>query len=76
MWIFRFLEAFAHVSAMFGERRVDFTGAEEMGQGFVDEVFRVWPAQHSRTTVVPLGMAGPVEFMVHSGLPPASRSTE
>ena len=53
----------------FREVRVDFSGVEEVGQGFVDEVFRVWPSQNPETVVVPLGMQGPVEFMVRRGLP-------
>jgi hypothetical protein len=47
---------------------MDFTGIEEVGQGFVDEVFRVWPKQHPDTVVEPIGMVGPVEFMVRRGL--------
>ncbi|MQA93250.1 MAG: DUF4325 domain-containing protein [Streptosporangiales bacterium] len=53
----------------FEEVIVDFTGIEEVGQGFVDEVLRVWPSQHPETTVRPTGMTGPVEFMVRRGLP-------
>lgn len=61
--LMRGLDRFEHVS-------LDFTGVEEVGQGFVDEALRVWPAQHSGTTVEPVGMVGPVEFMVRRGLPP------
>jgi len=53
----------------FKEVRVDFSGVEEVGQGFVDEVFRVWPAQNPEIAVTPVGMEGPVEFMVRRGLP-------
>ena len=53
----------------FEEVLVDFTGVEEVGQGFVDEVLRVWPNQHPETVVKPVGMTGPVEFMVRRGLP-------
>lgn len=60
----------------FREVRVDFSGVEEVGQGFVDEVFRVWPSQNPRTSVVPLGMAGPVEFMVRRGLPRREHADE
>lgn len=55
----------------FKEVLVDFSGVEEVGQGFVDEVFRVWPAEHPETIVKPVGMIGPVEFMVRRGLPAA-----
>jgi len=58
----RGLERFRHVV-------VDFAGVEEVGQGFVDEALRVWPSQNSGTTVEPVGMTGPVEFMVKRGLP-------
>lgn len=59
----RGLERFTHVT-------MDFTGIEEVGQGFVDEVFRVWPSQNPGTEVAPKGMVGPVEFMVRRGLRP------
>lgn len=48
---------------------VDFRGVQEIGQGFVDEVFRVWPSQHPDVTVRPVNMVGPVEAMVRRGLP-------
>jgi hypothetical protein len=48
---------------------VDFRGVQEVGQGFVDEVFRVWPSQHPEVTVRPANMVGPVEAMVRRGLP-------
>lgn len=53
----------------FKEVVVDFAGVEEVGQGFVDEVLRVWPRQHPETVVTAVGMTGPVEFMVRRGLP-------
>jgi excisionase family DNA binding protein len=48
---------------------IDFRGVQEVGQGFVDEVFRVWPSQHPGITVRPVNMVGPVEAMVRRGLP-------
>jgi len=48
---------------------VDFRGVQDVGQGFVDEVFRVWPSQHPDVTVRPANMVGPVEAMVRRGLP-------
>lgn len=51
----------------FREVLVDFAGVEEVGQGFVDEALRVWPSQHPKTRVEPVGMVGPVEFMVRRG---------
>jgi hypothetical protein len=53
----------------FQEIVVDFRGVEEVGQGFVDEVFRVRPSQHPGHVVSPANMAGPVEAMVRRGLP-------
>ncbi len=53
----------------FKEVIVDFSEVEEVGQGFVDEVLRVWPGRHPETRVEPVGMTGPVEFMVRRGLP-------
>lgn len=57
---------------------LDSRDVEQVGQGFVDEVFRVWPAQHPGTTVIPVSMVGPVEFMVRRGLPglPPSRAAQ
>jgi anti-sigma regulatory factor (Ser/Thr protein kinase) len=48
---------------------VDFTGVSDVGQGFVDELVRVWPAAHPGKSVVPVNMAPAVEFMVNRGLP-------
>jgi anti-sigma regulatory factor (Ser/Thr protein kinase) len=64
--LMRGLERFTHVL-------VDFSGVEEVGQGFVDEVLRVWPGQHPGTRVEPVGMTGAVEFMVRRGLPGSDR---
>jgi len=52
----------------FTEVEVDFSGVDEVGQGFVDEVFRVWPSMHPGTRFVPTNMAPLVEFMVRRGL--------
>lgn len=57
------LERFDHVT-------LDFGGVEEVGQGFVDEVFRVWSKTHPRVELVPVRMAPTVEFMVRRGLGP------
>lgn len=48
----------------FSEVELDFGGVAEVGQGFVDEVFRVWPSLHPGTRLVPVRMAPMVEFMV------------
>lgn len=56
----------------FTEIDVDFTGVEEVGQGFVDELFRVWPAGHPGHLIEAINMNPAVEFMVRRGLPPRS----
>lgn len=43
---------------------IDFAGVNSVGQGFADEVFRVWPAQHPGVTVTPENMNDAVAFMV------------
>lgn len=43
---------------------LDFTGVEEIGQAFADEVFRVFQAAHQQTTLVPTNMAPAVKAMV------------
>lgn len=48
----------------FREVVLDFHGVEGVGQGFADEVFRVWSLEHPRTTLVPVGMNDVVAFMV------------
>ncbi|HVA99675.1 MAG TPA: DUF4325 domain-containing protein [Acidimicrobiales bacterium] len=39
---------------MFDEVEIDFAGVEQLGQGFVDELFRVWQRQHPGTRLVPV----------------------
>jgi excisionase family DNA binding protein len=53
--------------AQFEEVELDFKGVETVGQGFVDEVFRVWAADHPGTLLVPVNMDPVVEFMVSRG---------
>ncbi|MBW3604305.1 MAG: DUF4325 domain-containing protein [Actinobacteria bacterium] len=53
----------------FDEVVVDFTGVRLVGQGFVDELFRVWTREHPSTTLEPVGMNDAVAFMVRRGLP-------
>jgi len=62
------LEAFSDID-------VDFNGVEDVGQGFVDELLRVWPADHPGKRITPINMNDAVEFMVRRGLPgPVGRS--
>ena len=48
---------------------VDFTGVTDVGQGFVDELLRVWPDANPGKTVNPINMNEAVAFMVRRGLP-------
>jgi anti-sigma regulatory factor (Ser/Thr protein kinase) len=61
----RLLEGLA---ADFDAVDVDFTGVTDVGQGFVDELLRVWPNAHPDKTVNPINMNQAVEFMVRRGL--------
>jgi anti-sigma regulatory factor (Ser/Thr protein kinase) len=60
----------------FEEVEVDFTGVDDVGQGFVDELLRVWPSTHPGKTVAPINMNPAVEFMVHRGLARAQENRE
>ncbi len=53
----------------FEEVEIDFGGVREVGQGFVDEVFRVWAREHPDVRVIPIRMSSAVEAMVRRGLP-------
>jgi hypothetical protein len=39
---------------MFDEVEIDFAGVEQVGQGFIDELFRVWQNAHPGTRLVPI----------------------
>lgn len=52
----------------FREVTLDFEGVRGVGQGFVDEVFRVWARGHPDTQLVPVSMNSAVDFMVRRGL--------
>lgn len=54
----------------FDKVEVDFSGVTRVGQGFADEVFRVWATAHSRTRLIPVGMSPMVEFMVRRSMAP------
>lgn len=53
----------------FGEAEIDFRGVTDVGQGFVDELFRVWAAGHPTTRLVPVNMGPAVRVMVERGMP-------
>lgn len=46
---------------------VDFAGVEDVGQGFIDELLRVWPSQHPDIQLHPINMNEAVAFMVRRG---------
>lgn len=48
---------------------LDFADVTSVGQGFVDEVFRVWAKGHPDIALHPINMNEAVEFMVERGLP-------
>lgn len=52
----------------FREVVVDFAGVQLVGQGFADEVFRVWAAEHPEVRLIPADMNEPVEFMVERAI--------
>ncbi len=47
----------------FHEAILDFENAEIMGQGFADEVFRVFKNKHPETTLTPINMNAEVQMM-------------
>lgn len=53
----------------FSEIEIDFTNVEDVGQGFVDEMLRVWPSTHPDKKVIPINMLPAVRFMVERGMP-------
>jgi hypothetical protein len=52
------------LEADFETVEVDFAGVTDVGQGFIDEVLRVWPGAHPGKAVIPINMNPAVEFMV------------
>lgn len=57
----------------FSEVDIDFAKVKSVGQGFVDEIFRVWASSHPTTKLIPLNMNPAVEFMVLRGIPRVTR---
>lgn len=49
---------------------LDFAGVDAVGQGFVDELFRVWNSGHPSVVLEPVNMNPAVRFMVERGLAP------
>lgn len=53
----------------FDEIELDFQKVQSVGQGFVDEVFRVWKSEHPSHRIIPINMNPKVKFMVERGMP-------
>lgn len=60
----------------FREVVVDFRGVEEVGQGFADEIFRVWAGNHPETNLVPVNMNRAVKFIVGRALADADLESQ
>jgi anti-sigma regulatory factor (Ser/Thr protein kinase) len=43
---------------------LDFSGVDEIGQGFADEIFRVWARAHPNIRLEAVSMSAPVAFLV------------
>jgi len=56
----------------FREVVIDFRGVELVGQGFADEVFRVWASQHPEVALIPTDMSDAIAFMVERAIRGAS----
>ena len=57
-----------HGLTNFREVVLDFTGVDIVGQGFADEVFRIWAREHPEVNLLPTEMNDPVAFMVERAL--------
>lgn len=62
----------SRLPASFRRAEVDFSGIADIGHGFADELFRVFPRQHPGLELVPVGMAPRVLAMVNSVMPLAA----
>lgn len=54
-----------HALNRFQEIVLDFKGIETIGQGFADEVFRVFASQHPEMKIVPIHCHENVQFMIN-----------
>lgn len=55
---------------LYGAVELDFSGVDFVGQGFVDELFRVWVNANPGTTITYVNANETVRFMIERGLPP------
>ena len=53
----------------FDEVELDFDRVDGVGQGFVDELFRVWAAEHPGTTLIPIRTNDEVRRAIERGVP-------
>jgi anti-sigma regulatory factor (Ser/Thr protein kinase) len=63
-----------HGLEKFREVVLDFESVEIVGQGFADEVFRVWATRHPEVLLIPAGMIEPVGFIVERAIRGAKAS--
>ena len=54
----------------FREAVVDFSGVDDIGLAFVDELFRVWTGEHPETSLVPINMSPVVQRLVQRATAP------
>lgn len=52
----------------FKEIQLDFDKVETVGQGFIDEIFRVWAVDNPEKIIIPVNMNPAVSFMVKRGI--------
>jgi len=57
-----------HGLEQFREVVLDFKGVDLVGQGFADEVFRVWAREHPEVKLAPIEMDNAVAFMVRRSI--------
>lgn len=50
----------------FREVELDFRDVQGIGQGFADEVFRIWQREHPTTRLVPVNANAAVRFMINA----------
>ena len=43
---------------------LDFANIETIGQGFADEIFRVFKNKHPETSIIPINANEEIEFMI------------
>jgi hypothetical protein len=48
----------------FGLVEIDFRGVDQVGQGFIDELFRVWQNEHPATRLVPVNTNPVVDVLI------------